>query len=91
MIVTATATVVIVTAVIAASESDSDDFESDEETLCEECVDCGALMGGRLFTEEEEEEFDEHPDRDRGYDEDGHWHCVKCGTGSCAQRRADLS
>lgn len=33
-------------------------------------------MGGKEFTDENE--FDEHPDRDEGYDRDGQWYCPDC-------------
>lgn len=55
---------------------DSDDEEDPTDSWSEECVDCGALLGGKVF--HNEDEFDEHPDRDAGYDEDGDWHCAKC-------------
>jgi hypothetical protein len=41
----------------------------------EECR-CGALCGGKKFTDEEE--FDNHPDRDSGYDYQGVWWCKDC-------------
>ena len=52
------------------------DCPASEEVWFEECVDCEKLMGGKKFTNEEE--FDEHPDRDDGYDDDGDWHCPEC-------------
>jgi len=47
--------------------------EETEETWKETCEECGCLMGGKIFTDEEE--FDECEDRDRGYDELGNWYC----------------
>lgn len=47
-----------------------------EETWCEKCENCGVLCGGKVFTDEEE--FDEHPDREIGYNEDGEWFCSAC-------------
>jgi hypothetical protein len=47
-----------------------------EETWREECEDCGILMGGKVFTNEDE--FDEHPERDVGYDKEGQWRCPVC-------------
>ena len=49
---------------------------AEQETWQEECVECDTLMGGKEFTDEKE--FDEHPDRLEGYDDDGDWHCAKC-------------
>ena len=50
--------------------------ECDEEHCkYEQCEECGVLMGGKCF--HEEEEYDEHPDRDDGYDADGLWYCPK--------------
>lgn len=46
------------------------------ETWCEKCENCGVLCGGKVFTNEEE--FDEHPDREIGYNEDGEWFCSAC-------------
>jgi hypothetical protein len=39
----------------------------------EECEGCGKVLVCAT-----EEEFDEHPDRDGGYDEDGEWRCKEC-------------
>ena len=50
--------------------------DEEEQTWSETCVDCEKLMGGKKFTNEEE--FDEHPDREDGYDDDGDWHCPEC-------------
>jgi hypothetical protein len=57
------------------SHTDSDE---EEERWSEVCHDCGALMGGKVF--DNEEEFDEHPDREPGYTEGGDWVCEKCRT-----------
>lgn len=46
-----------------------------KETHTETC-ECGAMLGGR--DDWDEDEFDEHPDREAGYDEDGQWHCPEC-------------
>lgn len=54
-----------------------DESESEEEEeWSERCHYCGALMGGKVF--HNEEEFDEHPDREPGYNLHGDWVCVKC-------------
>tara|TARA_R110000751_G_scaffold219336_1_gene322103 strand:+ start:291 stop:713 length:423 start_codon:yes stop_codon:yes gene_type:complete len=50
--------------------------KTETETWCENCEKCETLMGGKVFTDENE--FDECPDRDPGYDEDGDWYCSKC-------------
>lgn len=47
----------------------------EKETHTETC-ECGAMLGGR--DDWDEDEFDEHPDREAGYDEDGQWHCPEC-------------
>jgi hypothetical protein len=62
--------------------------------LCEfseTCCDCGSML-----LCETEDEFDEHPDREPGYDEDGQWHCVDCrpdedypGEGCCGRCSED--
>ena len=46
------------------------------ETWCEKCKKCGVLCGGKVFTDENE--FDEHPDRKIGYNEDNEWFCSAC-------------
>jgi len=46
------------------------------ETWCEKCEKCGVLCGGKEFTDENE--FDEHPDRKIGYNEDNEWFCSAC-------------
>jgi len=55
-------------------DDDSDDEEDDEEeeTWGETC-ECGFEL--KFNTEEE---FDESPERDAGYDKDGQWVCEKC-------------
>lgn len=47
-----------------------------EQVWYEECCECGKWLGNKIFTDENE--FDEHPDRDPGYDLDGNWWCGKC-------------
>lgn len=46
------------------------------ESWSETCQ-CGNLMGGKVFYDEEE--FDAHPDREPGYNADGEWQCKQCG------------
>lgn len=41
----------------------------------EQCAECNVLMGGKCF--HDEEEYDEHPDREDGYDAEGEWYCPK--------------
>jgi hypothetical protein len=53
-----------------APSCDSEDFHA------EVCAECDEYMGGR--NDWTEEEFDEHPDRKEGYDENMFWHCPKC-------------
>ena len=48
------------------------------EQWSEQC-ECGRLMGGKIF--DKEEECDEHPDRDAGYNDDGEWQCEDCRAG----------
>jgi hypothetical protein len=55
-----------------------DNLSDIQKTWSEECCQCGVLLGGKVFTNEDE--FDEHPDRDCGYDEDGQWYCIICRT-----------
>ena len=51
--------------------------EDEEEGHTEECEGCQEWLGGR--NDWTEEEFDEHPDREAGYDpEDGAWYCPDC-------------
>jgi hypothetical protein len=50
--------------------------DEDDETWSETCGVCGVLLGGKMFVNEEE--FDEHPDREPGYNADGAWQCEKC-------------
>ena len=49
-----------------------------EEEWSETC-ECGNLMGGKVFYDEEE--FDAHPDREPGYAADGKWVCQQCEVG----------
>jgi hypothetical protein len=49
-----------------------EDDGDDEEGHTEQC-ECGAYLGGRK--DWTEGEFDEHPDREPGYDLDGQWWC----------------
>ena len=61
--------------VIVKKHPDPEDEEEEQEIYWEECS-CGVHLGGKLF--HDEEEFDEHPDRERGYNADGEWRCEKC-------------
>ena len=61
--------------VIVKKHADPEDEEEQEEEWSETC-ECGALCGGKVF--HNEEEFDEHPDREPGYNADGEWRCEKC-------------
>jgi len=54
-------------------KSYSDDEDSDEYN--ESCEDCDRLMSDKKLTEEE---FDEHVDREAGYDDIGQWYCPDC-------------
>ena len=56
------------------------------EQWSEQC-ECGRLMGGKIF--EKEEEFDEHPDRDAGYNDDGEWQCEDCRAGEDEEEEDD--
>lgn len=46
-----------------------------EEEWSEQCHACDTLLGGKVF--HSEKEFDEHPDRDAGYNADGIWYCAE--------------
>jgi hypothetical protein len=46
------------------------------DTWSEKCANCGALCGDKVFTDEAE--FDEHPDREIGYNGEGDWLCPDC-------------
>ena len=49
--------------------------EVPEETWSETCETCGVLMGGKVF--HDEDEFDEYPDREAGYNDEEEWRCAK--------------
>ena len=51
-----------------------DDYE-DEEEFNEICSECEIKMSNEKLTEEE---YDEYPTRDAGYDKDGQWRCENC-------------
>ena len=53
----------------------SSEFQKSEESFNEECVGCNAPMSTETLSEEE---FDEHPEREIGYDADGDWKCSDC-------------
>jgi len=50
-----------------------DDADDADEDWCEKCLECDTWLGGKIFTDEKE--FDNHPDRLDGYNEDGDWLC----------------
>lgn len=57
-------------------DSQSERTEEEEDEFNEVCNrGCGAKLSSKKLTEGE---FDEHPDRDIGYDEDGDWFCKIC-------------
>jgi len=45
------------------------------DVFYEQC-DCGKLLDDKYFFDEDE--FDQHPDRDAGYDEESKWFCSEC-------------
>ena len=69
--------VVLIHTACGDNDCESHTEEEDEDEWSETC-ECGTLCGGKVF--HNEEEFDEHPDRDPGYTEDGEWRCEKCRT-----------
>ncbi len=52
--------------------------DSDDEVWDETCNCCGKNLSDIYGYKLTEEEFDEHPERDDGYDEDGQWFCPDC-------------
>jgi hypothetical protein len=58
------------------ADCEYNESDEEEEVWTEQCEKCGEYLGGRK--DWTEEEFDEHPDREEGYDDDGQWHCAKC-------------
>lgn len=54
----------------------SDDDEEEDEVFAEKCCGCEKWLGDVIFNDEEE--FDNHPDRVGGYDENEEWWCVEC-------------
>lgn len=50
-------------------------LKPEEEDEFNEVCDCGTKMSNEKLTEEE---CDEHPDREVGYDEEGEWNCSGC-------------
>lgn len=54
----------------------SDDEDEEDEVFAEKCGGCDKWLGETIFTDEEE--YDNHPDRVGGYDEDEVWWCVEC-------------
>ena len=60
-------------------ETDTDSSDSDSvKEFNETCETCGKKLSDVVLTEEE---FDEHPDREAGYDSEGQWHCKDCRKG----------
>ena len=49
--------------------------EEDEEDEFNETCSCGTKLSNDPLTEEE---FDEHYNREPGYDDEGDWHCSDC-------------
>ena len=66
------------TATTTTMENEDWNQEGEDANTFTETCECGEHLGGR--TDWTEEEFDEHPDRDEGYDADGDWHCPECRT-----------
>lgn len=56
-------------------ECEKEDEEEEVEEWFETCEKCSKLMGGKVF--HDEDEFDGHPDRERGHDEGGQWWCAE--------------
>jgi hypothetical protein len=59
--------------------ADDDEWYSEDgkdDTWCEKCCGCDKWLGDKIFTDENE--FDNHPDREEGYDDDGNWWCPDC-------------
>jgi hypothetical protein len=52
--------------------------DNDDEVWngCEKCCGCDKWLGDTIFTDEIE--FNAHPDREGGYDEDNNWWCLEC-------------
>ena len=49
--------------------------DANDDWFNETCTDCYKFLSDVVLTEEE---FDEHPDREEGYDSEGQWHCKDC-------------
>lgn len=60
---------------ITEEDAVAEEDDASLTSLNEECCDCGTPMSEKKLTEEE---FDEYPDRDPGYDNDGEWRCGNC-------------